>query len=67
MLFCSIKYERPDLSNSVREMSKCMDKVMYGTYQEMLCVIKFALDTKEFCLKIQQILTEQFLEIESIL
>jgi hypothetical protein len=32
MLFYSIKYERPDLSISVRELSKCMDKVMFGTY-----------------------------------
>jgi hypothetical protein len=30
-----------------------MDKATYGTYQEMLCVVKFVLDTKNYCLKIQ--------------
>jgi hypothetical protein len=48
MLLYLIKYSRPDLSNAVRELSKCMDKATMGTYQEMLCVIKFVLDTKHF-------------------
>jgi hypothetical protein len=30
-----------------------MDKGTYGTYQEMLCVVKFVLDTKRYCLKTQ--------------
>jgi hypothetical protein len=30
-----------------------MDKAAYGTYWEMLCVVKFVLDTKNYCLKIQ--------------
>ena len=53
MLLYLIKYSRPDLSNAVRELSKCMDKATFGTYQEMLCVIKFVLDTKYICLNIQ--------------
>jgi hypothetical protein len=53
MLLYLIKYSRPDLSNAVRELSKCMDKATFGTYQEMLCVIKFVLDTKYICLSIQ--------------
>ena len=50
MLLYLIKHSRPDLSNAVRELSKCMDKATMGTFQEMLCVIKFVLDTKNFCL-----------------
>jgi hypothetical protein len=46
MLLYLIKHSRPDLSNAVRELSKCMDRATYETYQEMLCVIKFVLDTK---------------------
>ena len=53
MLLYLIKYSRPDISNAVRELSKCMDRATYGTYKEMLRVIKFVLDTKNFCLKIQ--------------
>jgi hypothetical protein len=48
-----IKYSRPDISNAVRELSKCMDRATYGTYQEMLWIVKFVLDTKNYCLKIQ--------------
>jgi hypothetical protein len=50
---CMGKNSRPDMSNAVRELSKCMDRAAYGTYQEMPCVVKFVLDTKNYCLKIQ--------------
>ena len=53
MLLYLINYSRPDLSDAVRELSKCMDRATYGTYQEMLCVVKFVLDTKNYCLRIQ--------------
>jgi hypothetical protein len=52
MLLYHIKYFQPDLCNVVREFSKCMDKVTMGTYLEMLRVVKVAIDTKKFCLKI---------------
>jgi hypothetical protein len=48
-----IKYSRPDMSHAVTELSKCMDRASYGTYQEMLCVVLSVLDTKNYCLKIQ--------------
>jgi Reverse transcriptase (RNA-dependent DNA polymerase) len=41
MLLYLIKYSRPDISNAVRELSKCMDRATYGTYQEMFRVVKF--------------------------
>ena len=53
MLLYLTKYSRPDLCNVVRELSKCMDGASMGTYLELLRVIKFVLDTKNFCLKIQ--------------
>jgi hypothetical protein len=52
MLLYLTKYSRPDLCNIVRELSKCMDGASVGTYLELLRVIKFVLDTKNYCLKI---------------
>ena len=52
MLLYLIKYSRPDISNVVRELSKCMDGATMGSYLELLRVVKFVLDTKNFCLKI---------------
>jgi hypothetical protein len=43
------RYSRPNLCNVVRELSKCMDG---ATYIEMLRVIKFVIDTTNFCLEI---------------
>ena len=55
MLLYLTKYSQPDLCNVVRELSKCMDKATMGTYLEMLRVIKFVIDTKHFCLRIQPV------------
>jgi hypothetical protein len=55
MLLFLTKHSRPDICNIVRELSKCMDKATMGTYQEMLRVVKFVIDTKNFCLKIRPI------------
>jgi hypothetical protein len=53
MLLYLTKYSRPDLCNVVRELSKCMDKATMGTYLEMLRVITFVIDTKNFGLRVQ--------------
>jgi Reverse transcriptase (RNA-dependent DNA polymerase)/gag-polypeptide of LTR copia-type/Zinc knuckle len=53
MLLYLTKYSRPDISNIVRELSKCMDSASWGSYQELLRVIKFVDDTKSFGLKVQ--------------
>ena len=53
MLLYLIKYSRPDLANVVRELSKCMDGASLAAYREMQRVIKFVLDTKLYCLKLQ--------------
>jgi hypothetical protein len=48
MLLYLIKNSRPDIANIVREPSKCMDGENFAAYKEMLQVIKFVLDTKEY-------------------
>jgi hypothetical protein len=53
MLLYLTKYSRPDISNIVRELSKCMDAASWGSYQELLRGIKFVDDTKSFGLKVQ--------------
>jgi cytochrome oxidase Cu insertion factor (SCO1/SenC/PrrC family) len=52
MLLYFTIYACPDLCNVVRELAKCMDKATKGTYLEMLRVVKFVIDTKDFCLHI---------------
>ena len=47
------KYSRPDISNAVRELSKCMDKANEAAYKEMQRIIKFVLDTKHYGLLIE--------------
>ena len=45
MLLYLIKHSRPDIANSVWELSKVMDKPTIAGYQEMKRVIKYVLDT----------------------
>jgi hypothetical protein len=54
MLLYLTKYSRPDISNNVRELSKCMDGATIGTYLELLRVIKFVLDIKILASKVDQ-------------
>jgi hypothetical protein len=53
MLLYLTKYSRPDISNIVRELSKCMESATWGAYNELLRVIKFVIDTKTFGLKVE--------------
>ena len=46
-----VKHSRPDISNPVRELSKCMDSATEGAFKEMCRVVKFVLDTREYGLK----------------
>jgi hypothetical protein len=55
MLLYLIKYSRPDLANVVRELSKCMDGANLAAYKEKLRFIKFVLDTKDYCLKLNPV------------
>jgi hypothetical protein len=53
MLLYLTKYSRPDISNIVQELSKCMDSATWGAYNELLRVITFVIDTKTFGFKVQ--------------
>jgi hypothetical protein len=53
MLIYLTKYSQLDISNIIRELSKCMDSAIWGAYNEHLRVIKFVIDTKNFGLKFQ--------------
>ena len=55
-----VKHSRPDIANSVRELSKCMDKGNRAVYKEMKRVIKFVLDTKDYGLKICPEMTRDY-------
>ena len=46
MLFRSIKFSRPDISNAVRELSKVMDGATLGNMKSMLRTIKYVLYTR---------------------
>jgi hypothetical protein len=48
-----IKYSRPDIANSVRELAKCMDGGTPAAFKEMKRIIKYVLDTRHFGLRIQ--------------
>ena len=53
MLLFLVKHTRPDLSNPTRELSKNMDGATPAAMKELLRVIKFAIDTKDYGLKIE--------------
>ena len=51
ILMFLIKYSRPDIANSVRELSKVNDRATEGQYRELLRVIKHVKDTRNHGLK----------------
>jgi hypothetical protein len=53
MLFYLIKHSRPDICNTVRELTKCLEGTTLGAYKEMLRLIKYALDTRDLGLKVE--------------
>ena len=50
MLF-QVKYSRPDISNSVRKLSKTDNKANYAHYKHMLQAVKYVINTKNRMLK----------------
>jgi hypothetical protein len=46
MLLYLIEHSRPDMANTVRELSKVLDGPNELAYKEMLRAIKYVLDTK---------------------
>ena len=58
MLLYLIKHSRPDISNAVRELTKCLDGASPAAYKEMLRVVKYVLDTKSFGLRMEPFVLE---------
>ncbi len=52
MLLYLVKHSRPDITNAVCEHTKVIDGVTMNAYHEMLCIIKYVLDTKDYRLMI---------------
>ena len=53
MLLYLVKHSRPDIANSVRELSKSMSGATEAAFKELKRVIKFVLDTRTYGLKLQ--------------
>jgi len=53
MLLYLVKHSRPDISNSVRELTKVLDGATQAHWKAMVRVIKYVLDTKMYALKLQ--------------
>ena len=52
MLLNLIKHSRPDIANAVCECTKVLDGASTYAYCEMLQIIKYVLDTKDYGLRI---------------
>ena len=53
MLLYLVKHSCPDLANTTRGLSKANDGANPVAYKELLCVIKYILNTKNLGLKIE--------------
>ena len=53
MLLYLVNYLHTDLANATRELSKANYGANPAAYKELLCVIKYVLDTKNLELKIE--------------
>jgi hypothetical protein len=59
MLLHLIKSSRPDLANVFRELSKFMNDASIEAYMEMIREIRFVLETRETCLKLEPNLDDE--------
>ena len=53
MLLYLVKHLCPNLANASRELSKANDGAKPAANKELLCVIKYVIDTKNLGLKIE--------------
>ena len=51
-----VKHSRPDISNSVREISKFMDGATPAAMKELKQLLKFIIYTKDYGLKVEPII-----------
>ena len=64
MLLYLIKHSQPDISNAVRELSKCMERASPEAFKELCRVIKYVLDTSDYGLKINPTIDQQTKNME---
>ena len=57
MLLYLVEHSIPDISNAVRELTKCMDKATPAAFKEMLRVVKFVLDSRTMGLRLAPVVT----------
>ena len=50
-MLCLVKHSYPDIANSLHEISKVLDRAYPAAFKEMIHVIKFGLDAKNYGLK----------------
>ena len=58
MLLYLVKHTRPDIANTVQQLSKALDKLNEAAFKEMKQVIKYVINTKYLALKIKPKLNE---------
>ena len=66
MLLYLVKHSRPDIANSVCELSKALDGTSPAAYKELMRVLKFVLDTRNMSLTIQPNKQDSFTEWDII-
>jgi hypothetical protein len=66
MLLYLIKHSRPDLSNSVRELTKVLDGATQAHWKAMIRVIKFVFDTKDYALKLKPKMINRKFELKGV-
>jgi hypothetical protein len=59
LLYCT-KHSRPEISNAVRELSKCLSGPNEAAFKEMLRVTKFVLDSADIGLKLQPVMCDEW-------
>jgi hypothetical protein len=59
LLYC-IKHSRPEISNAVRELSKCLSGPNETAYKEMLRIIKYVKDTPDIGLRMEPQISDEW-------
>jgi hypothetical protein len=66
MLLYLVKHSRPDISNSVRELSKVADGANEAQFKALLRTVKYVIDTEEIGLLFQPKLNNDGFYLEGI-
>ena len=53
MFLYLVKHSRPDIANATRELSKANDGANPAAYKELLCMIKYIIETENLGLRLE--------------